>query len=234
MMNTLHKPLTIAILAVFIFLSGLSVDFVGAQNTAVDSTASQHPADPLQSRYIKFARLTAEDGLSGNQVFGVAQDKHGFMWFGSINGLSRYNGASVKVYRHDPDDPNSLGHNFVRAMIADQSGQLWLGTWGGGLNQYDGEKDAFIRYQHDPEDPHSLSSNIVRSVYQDRAGTIWVGTMAGLNRLDRDSNQFTRYQYNPDDPNGLSNNIVWSIVEDSSGILWLGTEGGISRYVPPH
>ena len=82
------------------------------------------------------------------------------MWFATADGLNRYDGSGVKVYRHDPDDPNSLSHNVVRAMIVDQSGELWIGTWGGGLNQYDREKDAFIRYQHDPDDPHSLSNNI--------------------------------------------------------------------------
>jgi signal transduction histidine kinase/CheY-like chemotaxis protein/streptogramin lyase len=154
------------------------------------------------------------------------------MWFGTADGLSRYDGSSVKVYRHDPDDPNSLGHNIIRAMIADHSGELWIGTWGGGLNQYDSEKDAFIRYQHEPDNPHSLSDNIVRTVYEDRAGTIWVGTMTGLNRLDRENRQFTHYRHNPDDPNSLSNNRVWSVVEDGTGFLWIGTEGGLNRFDP--
>ena len=132
MMNTLPKSLVITFLLVSILISGLTVDIARAQDTAVDSTASQHPADPLQSRYIKFARLTAEDGLSGNQVLGVAQDERGFIWFGTADGLSRYDGSSVKVYRNDPDDPNSMSLSFVRAMLADQSGNLWVGTWGGG------------------------------------------------------------------------------------------------------
>ena len=206
MMSTLHKSLTIAFLAVAAFISGLTVDFAGAQNTAVGTAASRRSADLLLSQYLKFGRLTAEDGLSSDQTWELAQDKRGFMWFGTANGLSRYDGARVKVYRHDPDDPNSLGHNIVRAMIADQSGDLWVGTWGGGLNQYNPEKDAFIRYQHDPDNPHSLSNNTVRTVYEDRAGTIWVGTMRGLNKLDRENRQFTRYQHDPADPNSLSNN----------------------------
>jgi len=149
MMNTLHKYLTIAFLAVSIFVSGLCVDWVGAQNTAVDPAASRRPADLLLSPYLRFGRLTAEDGLSNVQVKSVVQDNRGFMWFGTLDGLNRYDGASIKVYRHDPDDPQSLSHNYIRALAVDQSGVLWLGTWGGGLNQYDREKDAFIRYQHD-------------------------------------------------------------------------------------
>jgi ligand-binding sensor domain-containing protein len=232
MMNILHKSLTIAFLAVSIFISGLNVDFVSAQNKAAGTAASRNPADQLLSPYLRFDRLTSEDGLSNNQSMGVGQDNYGFMWFGTAGGLNRYDGASMKVYRHDPDDPYSLSHNYIRHLAVDQSGVVWIATWGGGLNQYDREKDAFIRYQHDPHDPHSLSNNIVWRVYEDRAGTIWLGTHGGLNKLDRESRQFTRYQHDPDDPNSLSNNIVWSIVEDSTGVLWVGTEGGLNRLDP--
>jgi hypothetical protein len=86
MMNTLHKSLTIAILTVFIFISGLTVDFVGAQNTIASPAASRRPADLLQSRYLRFGRITAEDGLSNEQIRGVSQDNYGFMWFGTAAG----------------------------------------------------------------------------------------------------------------------------------------------------
>ena len=115
LMSTLHKSLTIAFLAVSIVISGPNVDPVGAQESVVGTKASRRPVDLTLSPYLKFRRLTTEDGLVGNQAFGVVQDKHGFMWFGTLNGLSRYDGTSVKVYRHNPDDPDSLGHNTVRA-----------------------------------------------------------------------------------------------------------------------
>ena len=230
-MNTLHKSLTIAFLAASIFISGLNVDFVGAQNTAGGPAASWRPADLLLSPYLRFDRLTADDGLSNLQVRGVAQDNYGFMWFGTHHGLNRYDGASVKVCRHEPDDPNSLGNNMVRHPITDQSGVLWFGTWGGGLHQYDREKDAFIRYQHDPDDPHSLSNSIVRTVYADRAGSIWAGTNGGLNKLDRESKQFTRYRHDPDDPLSLSNDYIVAVFEDRAHRLWVGTwGGGLNRF----
>jgi ligand-binding sensor domain-containing protein len=224
-MNTLHKPLAVVILAVFIFISGLTVDFAGAQNTAVDSSVSQRPAD--LSRYLRFNRITESDGLSNLRVRGVTQDNYGFMWFTTFDGLNRYDGASVKEYHSDPEDPYSLSQNMVRHPIMDQSGHLWIGTWGGGLNQYDPEKDAFIRYQHNPDDPNSLSNDIIRNIYEDRAGTIWVGTMGGLNKLDRESGHFTRYQHDPDDPTSLSHNHARTIFEDSTGVLWIGTYGGL-------
>jgi PAS domain S-box-containing protein len=200
--------------------------------TSVDPQPKQHSEDLLNSKYLRFARLTTEDGLSGDQTYHIAQDSHGFMWIATSNGLSRYDGSRMKAYLHVPDDPSSLSHNAVRAMDIGPSGHLWLGTYGGGLNWYDSEQDAFVRYQHDPDNPLSLSSDLVRSVYVDRDETVWVGTAAGLNRLDRDSREFTYYQHDPDDPNSLSHDLVWSILKDNAGVLWVGTENGFNRFNP--
>ena len=122
--KALHKSLSIAILSISIFILGLSVDFAGAQNMAAGPAASRPLADPLLSRYLRFGRLTSEDGLSNDQAYHVAQDSYGFMWFATADGLNRYDGSSIKVYRHDPDDPNSLSHNIARALFVDQSGVL--------------------------------------------------------------------------------------------------------------
>jgi len=178
LMKILPKSLSICFLAASILILLLNVDFVGAQDRAAGTAASRRSGDPLLSRYLRFGRLTTEEGLSSDQAWHVAQDNHGFMWFATANGLSRYDGASVKVYRHDPDDPNSLGHNILRAMIVDQSGDLWLGTWGGGLNKYDREKDAFISYQNDPDDPHSLIGGNVDLIYEGRHGMLWIALEA--------------------------------------------------------
>jgi ligand-binding sensor domain-containing protein len=231
-MNSVTKSYTIAFLAISFFILGLTITSVFAQDTATSTSKIQRAMDPILKRYIRFGRLITEDGLSGDQAYHIAQDRYGFMWVGTADGLNRYDGADVKVYRHDPDDPNSLSHNLVRTVMADQNGDLWIGTWGGGLNQYDSEIDAFIRYQHETDNPHSLSSNIVRTVYEDRAGVIWVGTMGGLEKFDREQGKFTRYHHDPGDSNSLSNNMVWSVFEDSTGVLWVGTDGGLNRFNP--
>ena len=120
----MHKSLTIAFLAVSILISGLSVDFAGAQDTAVGPAASRRPAVLLQSNYVRFGRLTSEDGLSNEQIWGIVQDNQGFMWFSTSDGLNRYDGSSVKVYRNDLDNPYSLSNNIIRALVVDQSGAL--------------------------------------------------------------------------------------------------------------
>ncbi|MDM8525104.1 two-component regulator propeller domain-containing protein [Desulfococcaceae bacterium HSG8] len=180
-------------------------------------------------RDIRFDRINAEHGLSNDSVWGIAQDTKGFMWFGTFDGLNRYDGHSFKVYRSDPDDPGSLSENAIRGLCADHTGVLWIGTWGGGLNLFDRETETFIHYKHRPDDPHSLSNNAIRTIYEDRPGTIWIGTMNGLNRFDREKKHFIRYQHDPEDQHSLANSTVWAVCEDRSDVLWVGTENGLSR-----
>jgi hypothetical protein len=125
LMKTLQKSLTIAFLAVSILISGLTVDFVGAKNTAAGTAASRPPADLLLSRYLRFDRLSSEDGLSNVQIRGIAQDNHGFMWFTTFDGLNRYDGSSVKVYRHDSNDPYSLSNNLTRSWGRTTVNRSW-------------------------------------------------------------------------------------------------------------
>ena len=101
-MKTVQNPLTIVLLAISIIISGVSSDFVGAQDTEADPVVSRRPDAPLPGRYLRFGRLTTEEGLSNNQALGVAQDKDGFIWIGTAGGLNRYDGAGIKVYRNDP------------------------------------------------------------------------------------------------------------------------------------
>ena len=187
----------------------------------------------VQDNDIRFERISLEQGLSQSVVLCMLQDSHGFMWFGTQDGLNRYDGYDFVVYKHDPEDPHSLSDGFVRSIYEDRSGALWIGTNTGGLDRFDRETERFTHYQNDPDDPHSLSDDNVQSIYEDRAGVLWVGTLGGgLNRLDRESapgagaGQFTHYQNDPDDPHSLSNDNVQSIYEDQAGVLWIGTNGG--------
>jgi len=179
---------------------------------------------------IKFERISIEQGLSQSSVLCILQDSKGFMWFGTEDGLNRYDGYSFRVHKHVPEDLNSLSNNIVRSIYEDQSGALWIGT-DGGLNKFDRKNGQFIRYQNDPNDPHSLSDNYVTSIYEDQSGMLWIGTDGGLNKFDRENGQFIRYQNDPNDPHSLSDNYVTSIYEDRAGVIWIGTHGGgFSRF----
>jgi len=200
--------------------------------TPVATTPDLPLAEVPLSKELRFDRISTEQGLSGNEVWSIAQDKQGFMWFGTTNGLNRYDGYAFKVFKHDPDDPNSLSENLIRALYTDHTGTLWIGTWSGGLNRYVPESDQFIRYQHDPDDPHSLGSDSIRAIFEDQAGTMWLGTVGGgLNRFDRETEQFVRYLHDPDDPGSLSGNDIYSIYEDREGALWIATwAAGLNKF----
>ncbi len=187
--------------------------------------------NPLVLDNIRFEHITVEDGLSQNGAFAILQDSDGFMWFGTQDGLDKYDGKNFTAYRHDPDNSNSLSDNWIWAIHEDHLGALWIGTLSGGLDRYDRELDQFTHYQHDPDNPQSLSHNEILAIYEDPDGVLWIGTRGGLDRFDRETEIFTRYQHNPDDLQSLSADAVLSIYETLDGILWVGTEGGgLSRF----
>ncbi|UCE20320.1 MAG: SpoIIE family protein phosphatase [Gemmatimonadota bacterium] len=181
---------------------------------------------------VQFKHLSIEHGLSQSNVQAILQDTRGFMWFGTEDGLNRYDGYNFVEYRHDSNDPKSLSHNFVRALHEDREGILWIGTENG-LNRFDREQEIFKRYQHDPDDPHSLSHGRVMAMFEDHLGILWIGSEGGgLNRLVRSDTSvtFIHYQNDPHDPTTLSSDQVFTIYEDREGTLWVGTFGGLDKF----
>ena len=180
---------------------------------------------------IKFQKRSLKDGLSQSTVYSILQDSRGLMWFGTQDGLNKYDGYHFTVYRHDPSDAHSLSHNEIFALYEDNTGTLWIGT-SNGLNRFDRQQERFIHYQNDPNNPNSLSHNTVLSIFEDDKAVLWVGTKGGgLNQFDRKRNQFVSFRHNPNNPNSLSNDIVWPIYQDKLGTLWIGTDGsGLNQF----
>ena len=186
---------------------------------------------------LSFEHLTVEDGLSHGSVHAILQDDRGFMWFGTEDGLNRYDGYQITVFHHDLSNPNSLASSNFGKMHQSSDGYLWLGTWGGGLDRYDPVHGQFIHYRHDPEDPRSLSDDRIEMIFEDRFGSLWIGTeTAGLNRLERVEGQstgyFTHFRHRPDDLTSLSSDRTTAICEDEMGRLWIGTDDGLDLYDP--
>ena len=185
---------------------------------------------------VQFEHLTIEDGLSQNAGLAILQDSRGYLWIGSQDGLNRYDGYTIKVFKHDPEDPTSISHNSILSITEDQDGYLWIGTWGGGLNRFDPITETFVRYRYNPDDPSSLSNDVVTSIEEDSSGVLWVGTLGGLNRYNPENDRFDHFTFDPYDSNSLSSDAVSVIIEDSLGQLWigtgaLGTEGsGLNRF----
>jgi len=185
---------------------------------------------PVYAQQIKFSHLSLQDGLSQATIYTILQDHKGFMWFGTRDGLNKYDGYEFTHYRHDPHNPASLSNSFILSTYQDQEGVLWIGTEGG-LNKYNRQLDKFVRYQHDPQNPTSLSSDVVLSIYEDSSGALWISTGGGLNKYDRQQNKFVHYQNDPQDPDSLSSDAVWRVFEDHTGTLWVGTDGaGLNKF----
>ncbi|NOG45208.1 MAG: response regulator [Calditrichaeota bacterium] len=175
--------------------------------------------------------LSLEDGLSQSSIYSIIQDSQGFMWFGTEDGLNKYDGYSFSVLKNNPTDTNSLSHNSIYSICEGKPGVLWIGTWDGGLNKYDSRIEKFTRYMHDPTDSSSISSNIVYSVISDKNGNIWVGTENGLNKLGPAKETFKRFYNDPKDKTSLADNAVYRLLEDSRGNIWVGGYfDGLSRY----
>ena len=144
---------------------------------------SQQPAAPTAWK-IRFDRLNTEDGLSQNGVRAILQDRRGFLWFGTYDGLNRYDGYTFKIYRSKPGEPNSLSQKTVFCLLEDKDGMIWIGT-AGGLDRFDPTTETFTHYRHDPANPNRLSEHLALSLHQARDGMIWIGTVGqGVNRLD--------------------------------------------------
>ena len=163
-----------------------------------------------QEQDTQFERISVEQGLSQSSVHCIFQDSKGFMWFGTEDGLNKYDGYQFTVYNNDPDDISSLSSNEVWAIYEDSSGVLWIGTIGGGINKFDRNTQRFTHYKHDPDNPNTISDNRVMSVYEDQSGILWLGTENGLNKFDRKTGIFTHY---------LLNTSFSSICEDKAGTL---------------
>ena len=154
------------------------------------------------------------------------------MWFGSWDGLNKYDGYKITVYKNIPGDNTSLSNNYITDVAEDNSGNLWVAT-DNGLNYFDRTKEIFRRFKHNPNDANSIRNNVVSTVIVDRHGIIWIGTENGVDRYDPVQNKF-------DHPDVLSNSSppdpgrgIRNIYEDSHGNLWFcNIDNGLSVYDP--
>jgi signal transduction histidine kinase/ligand-binding sensor domain-containing protein/DNA-binding NarL/FixJ family response regulator len=196
--------------------------------SAMQAVPAQEPTATFYApgSSVRFNNISIEQGLSEASVVSMAQDQQGFIWFGTQNGLNRYDGYNFVVYKNDSKNPASLSNNYIYAVAVDQVGTLWIGTFGGGLDHFDARTGQFSHYKNNPNEANSLSNNRVKVIYEDSQGTLWVGTEGGLNQLNRQTGQFTRYLHDANDPDSLSNDNIWAMYEDQGGNFWIGSKRG--------
>ena len=170
----------------------------------------------------KFEIYDVSDGLSSDYSNTIIQDRKGFIWIGTNNGLNRYNGYETTVFVSNEEDSSSISSNWITALLEDADGNLWVGTDGGGLNFYDKEKNVFENYVFDSENPNSINSNVILSLELDKQQRLWIGTNKGLNLYKTENGSFESWNnYKKCDQ---CYHAIKSIVSDKKGNLWIGDE----------
>jgi signal transduction histidine kinase/ligand-binding sensor domain-containing protein/DNA-binding response OmpR family regulator len=190
-----------------------------------------------QNKPLRFEHITVEDGLAQSTIHGIVQDKYGFLWFGTWEGLCRYDGIKFTVYRNDPSNPNTLNNNRILLLMKDSSKVMWVATFDSStLCRYNYETDDFTRFPRSKVKPY-ISKRLVRAINLAR-NNITNGKLTWkVNALDhllsqtdnRTGNQIV-YHTDPMNRWSLTDDDVSDIYMDNNDILWVGTtNGGINK-----
>ncbi len=184
-----------------------------------------------QDNSISFKHISLEEGLSHNNIHCIFQDNRGFLWFGTDDGLNRYDGYEFKIFLYDKTNSRSISDNRIRCIVEDSNGDLWIGTLGGGLNKYDKETEDFTVYRFYSDSLRSSSHNKINSICMENKNLIWLGTENGLIKFNPESEEYSIYKNDPDNPQSLSSNNIYGILKDSMGYLWISTYSkGLNRF----
>ncbi len=174
-----------------------------------------------QNSNLKFKQLSINNGLSYSIVTCVIQDKDGFLWFGTKNGLNKYDGYKFTIYKNNPLDSTSLSYNWMygSCLLEDNDGKIWVGTQNG-LNRFDKATEKFERYN-----ANQISSSSIGCLYMDYTKNVWVGTYSGLNLYNKATNSF--FQYRQNTTKAIQEDFYTKILDKRDGNLILATKKGL-------
>ncbi len=176
---------------------------------------------------LAFRHFSTNEGLLQNAISCLAQDRRGFIWVGTENGLYRFDGNRFTVFQANPDDPTSLSSSNILSIVVDGAGTLWVGTVAG-LDKFNRSSETFTHVAFGDR-PMPLD-NSVNVVFEDGHRTIWAGTNQGLIRIGTNAAHH-RYRHDPADPESLCHDRITAIDEDHTGVLWIGTaQGGLCAF----
>lgn len=168
-----------------------------------------------------FQHISIEQGLSNSAVESILKDSQGQMWFGTRNGLNRYDGNKITVFRNDIHNPNSISENLIYDIYEDKTKRMWIAT-NKGLDLFNREKEIFSHFLPSKEQVS------IRTICPDEVGNLWLGTNAGLIHFDVKNKKFVPVQL-PKGAEKLITARINKVTQDIGGNLWVGTEQGLYR-----
>ncbi|MRX38514.1 response regulator [Flavobacterium sp. LC2016-23] len=180
-----------------------------------------------QNKY-RLKNISTTDGLSQSSVIAIHQDKLGQMWFGTRDGLNKYDGSKFTVFRNDATDKTTISNNDILAIEEDNAGKLWVGTYNG-LNCYDPVSNTFKKYLHNKTN-HTISSNAVWCI-REIGEELWFGTSKGLSIFNKKTKLFTSVFHSDTDTSTLASNNILSVLKTTKGEIWVGTTKGLCKLI---
>lgn len=178
---------------------------------------------------LRFDHLTVSQGLSNHIIYDILQDRQGYLWFATDNGLNKYNGYELTIYQRKPGDTTSLAGNAVTCLHEDREGTLWVGTMGQGICRFNQHTETFSCY---PNPPNS-SQGAIHTMSDDDRGNLWVSTgQADLHRMNKRTGKYDSYNFGrllkKKTVNGERvSPIISQVYCDRSGTIWLCTNNGV-------
>jgi ligand-binding sensor domain-containing protein/signal transduction histidine kinase/DNA-binding response OmpR family regulator len=170
-----------------------------------------------ESKSVLFSHLNSDNGLSGSSVNCILKDKYGFLWFGTGDGLNKYDGNKFQVFRNKPGNPKTIPYNLIMSLFEDKAGEFWVGTLGGGLAKYNRGDNSFTSY----------GGGLIYSISESSDGNLWLGTYDGLKIFDRKPQKIIPAGFNDPQFPGIESFKTSCIYEDSHRNLWIGTSNGL-------
>lgn len=181
---------------------------------------------------LMFNKISLDQGLSQASVVSICEDSDGFLWFGTSDGLNKFDGYRMTVYRFNSADDSSLSNSHILSLLRDRSDEFWIGTRGG-LNKFIRESNSFEHFLDESDKKNVLSNNIILAMSNDtkNSDVLWLGTPRGLKKFEKRHKSFTHYKID-DSSSSVARNIINSICINNEGKLWLGTGSGLYQFDP--
>ncbi|MBK6913702.1 MAG: hypothetical protein IPH11_08535 [Ignavibacteriales bacterium] len=182
-----------------------------------------------QSSNVTFEHFNVKQGVSSPNISDIYQDRTGYIWIYTQQGLDRYDGYKFTSYKY-PKKSKVLSLLLPGTIKEDKRGNIWIASINGGIEKFNPQTETFKNYLPDPKHSRTGWGNYVLEIYIDKTDIMWIGTAYGFYKFNEASGSFTQFLHKEDDPNSLGHNSVNGIYEDKSGTLWLATGGGLDKY----